>query len=82
MVPCRRSLAVLISLSTSDEEEVVIVWAETGGPVVPGTPERMGYGSSIVERAVEWQLSGDMSFDWQATGLVVKLKVPRAELAK
>lgn len=68
--------------SNSDDDEVVIVWAETGGPVVAGTPERMGFGSSIVERAVEWQLSGDMSFDWQATGLVVTLKVPRAALAK
>ncbi len=67
--------------STSEEDDLVIVWAETGGPAIAGPPERQGYGSRVVLKAVEQQLRGRLGFDWQPAGLVSTLRVRRAQLA-
>lgn len=67
--------------SSSNDEEVEIVWAETGGPAIAGTPERSGFGSRILRNTVEKQLHGELDLDWQEAGLVATLRVPRAQLA-
>ncbi len=67
--------------STSDDDDLVIVWAETGGPAVASVPDRQGYGSRVVLKTVEQQLRGELAFDWQAAGLVAKLRVKRSRLA-
>ena len=67
--------------STSTDDEIVIVWSETGGPAIAGAPERHGFGSRILRSSVEQQLRGELDLDWQATGLVATLRVPRRQLA-
>lgn len=72
---------VLDITSTSDDADLLIVWAETGGPPVAVIPERQGYGSRIVLKAVEKQLLGELAFDWQIAGLIATLRVKRSQLA-
>jgi two-component sensor histidine kinase len=68
--------------STSNDDAVEIVWSETGGPAIVAAPVRKGFGSGILRNSVERQLRGTMAMDWQEAGLVVKMQVQRAQLAK
>jgi two-component sensor histidine kinase len=62
----------------TEDGEVHVIWAETGGPEVHGEPEMAGFGSRMIQRSVTSQLAGSLSYDWQATGLVATL-VMRAD---
>jgi two-component sensor histidine kinase len=57
----------------TEEGEVHIIWAETGGPELAHKPEMTGFGSRMIQRSVASQLAGSLSYDWQATGLVATL---------
>ncbi len=46
-------------------------WEEKGGPVITAPPEREGFGSVLVRRSVRGGLRGDLTFQWNPTGLVV-----------
>ncbi|HVF83159.1 MAG TPA: sensor histidine kinase [Sphingomicrobium sp.] len=65
--------------SRSDDENVVIVWAESGGPKVEGAPELMGFGSNYVSQTLSNQFQGALKYDWQPEGLVATLRM-RSEL--
>jgi two-component sensor histidine kinase len=67
--------------SSAEEEEVVVVWAETGGPEIENVPEMKGFGSGMILRTLSRQLGGSISYDWQPTGLVATLRMRRARLA-
>ena len=54
----------------AQDENLILTWAETGGPPVVALPEMSGFGSRMVARIVETELAGGISYDWQATGLV------------
>lgn len=54
---------------------LVIRWQETGGPPVRA-PERRGFGSSLIERAVPFELGGEATMDFELTGLRARLLVP------
>ncbi|MEA1072047.1 sensor histidine kinase [Sphingomonas sp. LY160] len=59
----------------TEGDDVIIVWAETGGPSVTRTPEMTGFGSQMLRRTVTSGLAGSLSYDWQATGLVATLRI-------
>lgn len=65
---------------TAEEQDVVIVWTETGGPPVE-TPRPQGFGSTMVTRGMARQLAGEIAFDWQPTGLIVTLRIRKGRLA-
>lgn len=58
-----------------DDDTLQLVWAETGGPAIDGPPENTGFGRKMIERTVETQFAGSLSYDWQCTGLVATLNV-------
>jgi two-component sensor histidine kinase len=55
------------------ENQLVLRWNETGGPVIAGSPQRTGFGSQLAQVAARGQLGGSISFDWQYTGVRVVL---------
>jgi two-component sensor histidine kinase len=59
-----------------------LTWAETGGPPIVGYPELSGFGSRLIARTVASQLRGELTYDWQETGLVVTIAMPEARLAE
>lgn len=75
------------SLSTSDgtvaivcseqENRVLIQWTERGGPPIDGIGAERGFGSTLVEATV-LQLGGEISRDWKAQGLTIRLSADRA----
>jgi two-component sensor histidine kinase len=54
-------------------------WRERGGPPVV-TPERTGFGSRMIERALALQLSGEVAIDYAPSGLVCTIDAPLAAM--
>lgn len=70
-----------VSCSAHDED-VTIVWTESGGPVVKAPTGPPGYGSRLVERSVTGQLRGSIDYNWAKEGVVVTLKVSPDSLTR
>ena len=62
------------------EGELLIVWRERGGPAVKAAPVREGFGSQLARRSVHGQLGGQLAYDWDPDGLVVRLSVAAERL--
>ena len=54
-------------------------WRERGGPPV-ATPDRTGFGSRMIERALALQLSGKVTIDYRPSGLVCTIDAPLAAM--
>lgn len=67
--------------STTDEDDIHLIWSETGGPPVEEPVELHGYGSKMVARSVASQLHGAIDYDWQPSGLVVTLRMKKDRLS-
>ena len=52
---------------------LALEWEERGGPVIDGPPEREGFGSMLARRSVNGQLQGKLTFDWDPSGLTVRV---------
>ncbi|MDR7038137.1 PAS domain S-box-containing protein [Methylobacterium sp. BE186] len=57
-----------------------LTWAEAGGPVIAHAPSRRGFGTVLAERSVAGQLDGSLEHEWAPGGLVMRLRVPVANL--
>lgn len=52
------------------DDRLELIWAETGGPEIDGTPTLNGFGSKMAEQMIESELGGSISYEWQQSGLV------------
>lgn len=68
--------------SRTDGDQIYLVWAETGGPLIVGHPELTGFGGRLISRVVSSQLGGSLSYDWQQSGLVVTICMRLQRLAE
>ena len=73
------SVAISIAL---DGNTIVIEWVETGGPQLVGPPERMGFGSRLVEMSIVQQLGGKLDRTWNSSGLQVCMSLARNRLTR
>src|SRR3954464_13530414 len=55
----------------ADEDDVVVMWTERGGPPVIAPVKLQGFGSKLVHRSMAAQLGGTIDFDWCEEGVVV-----------
>jgi two-component sensor histidine kinase len=69
-----------ISSKSSDDGDVLIVWAETGGPAVKPPTTMAGFGSRMISRAITYQLGGGIEYDWMPAGLVASLRIRKDRL--
>lgn len=67
--------------STMDDQDLFVVWAETGGPAISRPPDMHGFGSQLILRSVANDLDGALSYDWQESGLVATLRMRKDRLA-
>ncbi len=68
--------------SRIEGDDILVTWAETGGPEITDPGAMKGFGSQLVSRSVSGQLGGDVSYDWQKSGLVVTIRMPHGRLAR
>ncbi|MEG3084420.1 HWE histidine kinase domain-containing protein [Sphingomonas sp. PB2P12] len=66
--------------SSTEDDNVVLIWLERGGPTVeaPGADE--GFGSKLVRRSVAGQLGGTITYEWPSEGVIITLKLSRNRL--
>lgn len=71
---------LLISLVRS-ADRLTLVWRETGSTEMQPSAES-GFGTSLLDRTVRFQLSGAIDREWLPSGLVVRLSLPLQRLAE
>jgi two-component sensor histidine kinase len=69
-----------VSSTGHEDEDVILVWTERGGPPVASPTGQGGFGSKLINRAMSGQLGGTITCDWAADGVVVTLKMNRKRL--
>jgi two-component sensor histidine kinase len=67
--------------SAMDDDDLVVVWAETGGPEITAPPDMRGFGSKLIARSIAQDLRGALSYDWRDSGLVATLRMRKERLA-
>ncbi len=55
--------------------DLEIRWHETGGPPVE-PPKRQGFGTTIIERSVPYDLGGEAQVNYNADGLEAQFRIP------
>jgi PAS domain S-box-containing protein len=66
---------VQVVWSRAIDGQLVLCWAETGGPPVE-PPARRGFGTRVMENMIRDQLKGEIHFEWRAEGLTCEIIVP------
>jgi two-component sensor histidine kinase len=70
---------VQISLSVNNGR-FELEWKERVGPKLTETPNHEGFGTNLVRRIVTGQFAGEVFYDWDPDGLVVRLMAPSDRL--
>ena len=63
------------------QDELLLTWAEHGGPRLKGQPPNKGFGSLLTDATVRSQFGGQISRDWKPEGLIVQLSLPLERLS-
>ncbi|NQX93353.1 MAG: GAF domain-containing protein [Erythrobacter sp.] len=71
-----RSGTVTVEVSRTEADDLAISWRERGGPPVQ-TPTRRGFGSTIIERSIPFELKGEAKLRFMLTGLEADFVVPK-----
>jgi two-component sensor histidine kinase len=57
------------------EPTLTLTWRESGGPEV-SPPTSKGFGSTLIERSIAYELEGEASLDYRPEGLVCVIAIP------
>ncbi|MBB4007794.1 HWE histidine kinase domain-containing protein [Allorhizobium taibaishanense] len=75
------TVSITWEVANSDEERLSLQWVERGGPIVK-QPEKKGFGSRMIERALEAYVRGEVRVDYLPTGVTFSLNAPLRFLAE
>ncbi|WP_349367415.1 HWE histidine kinase domain-containing protein [Salinarimonas sp.] len=64
-----------------DCERLVLVWKERGGPRVEPPPRR-GFGRTLLERSVAYEIDGRVTLDFAPEGLTCTAEIPVEQLVR
>lgn len=75
------------ALSVQDGELVILMmigsngalqidWRETGGPAIVSAPSRRGFGTTIIEKSIPFELGGVAELDFAPIGLQARFEIP------
>lgn len=70
---------VVVTIRRADDEGIQVTWIESGGPLVTA-PTRRGFGTTIVERTVPFELGGTAEVQFLGNGLQAKYFIPEKHL--
>lgn len=66
--------------SSTDGENICLIWLERGGPNTAAPEGTTGFGSKLVQRSISGQLGGSIEYDWSARGLIATMRINRQAL--
>lgn len=70
-----------VTLTPEDDGALQIEWVESDGPMVKA-PMRRGFGSTIIERSVPFELGGKAEVSFPMTGVRARFLVPSSHIEK
>lgn len=70
---------IKIQTKQTPQDDLQIVWREHGGPPVQA-PTRRGFGSTIIERAIPYDLGGSADVRFALSGVEVDMQLPRQHI--
>lgn len=70
-----------VASTDSEDDDILIVWTETGGPPVVAPASVTGFGSKLMNRALSDQLRGTLVCDWPPEGVIIRLTLNKQRLA-
>jgi two-component system CheB/CheR fusion protein len=71
--------SVQITLSLVNDK-FELKWRERGGPKLTEAPNHEGFGTNLVRRVVADQFKGEVVYDWNPDGLILRLIAPSHHL--
>ncbi|MDY7097257.1 MAG: HWE histidine kinase domain-containing protein [Pseudomonadota bacterium] len=77
---CDRSGSLSVHVSRNPFGDLQIAWRESGGPPVK-PPTRRGFGSTIIERSIPFELKGETDVRFKLSGLEADFLVPARYIA-
>ncbi len=72
---------VRLSWRLDDRGDLLLQWREQGGPPVKA-PTRKGFGTTIIERSVPYDLGGSAATRYEEAGFEADLSIPARHVAK
>ncbi len=72
--------AVTVRWQLDAQGDLLIDWTETGGPAVIA-PTRRGFGSTIIEQSIPFDLNGKAQVSYRVTGFAANFLVPARHVA-
>ncbi|MCP9222196.1 GAF domain-containing protein [Erythrobacter sp. LQ02-29] len=66
---------LMVGLERAASGDLTITWRERGGPPVQA-PKRRGFGSTIIERSLPYELDGEAEVNFDLTGLRARFLIP------
>lgn len=70
-----RSGTVHVRLNRLDDGSLEIFWTEQNGPPV-SAPKRRGFGTTIIERSIPFELQGEAEIAYVVSGVEARLMIP------
>jgi light-regulated signal transduction histidine kinase (bacteriophytochrome)/CheY-like chemotaxis protein len=65
-----------VTMARNKDAGVDIFWREKGGPPIQKTPTRKGFGTTIIERSIPFELKGTSDVSYKFTGLEAQFSIP------
>lgn len=72
---CDSRGTINVDVSKASNGDLLINWAEVGGPPVQ-PPKRKGFGSTIISRAIPYDLRGEAEMNFKLSGVEAKFRIP------
>jgi len=70
-----------VSCNANDDDDIILTWAERGGPPIAARDTPPGFGSKLMQRSMSHQLGGSIVCDWAEAGLVATLRMNKRQIA-
>ncbi|MEJ7932971.1 HWE histidine kinase domain-containing protein [Sphingobium sp. AN558] len=70
---------IAIDWRVDDDGSLLIHWTESGGPAVVA-PTRRGFGSTVIDRSIPYDLDGAVQIDYRLAGLEARFCIPSAHV--
>ncbi len=69
-----------VTMTREEDDALTMTWVESDGPTVK-PPKRRGFGSTVIERSVPFELGGDAEISFPMTGVRARLMIPSNHIA-
>ena len=78
---CDSRGSVDVNMVKHEDGALEIFWREKGGPPISMPPTRKGFGTTIIERSIPFELKGSADVFYKPTGLEANFMIPPAFVA-